>query len=265
MNDIFICSHCGNIILADDGLKDAIRKGNINCQCSNVLSIYNIFPDNAGAFDWINTLNRIFDNCKDSDKENQEFITSILTRSNISIDKTELDGYINIFEQIRENTPFKKSFDKFEEKLERKNVDPELIITLASAIMVSNFNRYRNVFIIVLASLIEILFNDFFNNLLKYKIGEGSTIFLKEYENAGIQQCLNIVSSFMCNDINNEMDQISNNFSDKWRELRILRNNIIHSNSQYISKVKLNKFYKLIDKSLIVFSNLSSKIIKKEL
>ena len=51
-------------------------------------------------------------------------------------------------------------------------------------------------------------------------------------------------------------------FFSKWGKLRQLRNNIIHSNTEYISKIKLSKIRKLLNESFIVFKNIKSELYK---
>ena len=41
-----------------------------------------------------------------------------------------------------------------------------------------------------------------------------------------------------------------------------LRNDIIHSNTTYVSKIKMSKINKMIDESFLVFANLKSEIYK---
>ena len=61
-----------------------------------------------------------------------------------------------------------------------------------------------------------------------------------------------------------KMNKYSNGFFDRWTSLRKLRNDIIHSNSTYVSKNKISKINKMVDESFLVFSNLKSEIYKNK-
>ncbi len=62
--------------------------------------------------------------------------------------------------------------------------------------------------------------------------------------------------------LDTKMNKYAKGFFDKWTSLRNLRNDIIHSNTTYVSKIKMSKINKMIDESFLVFANLKSEIYK---
>lgn len=74
----------------------------------------------------------------------------------------------------------------------------EQAISIFSAIKVFSKNHYRKPYIIMVASLIEQLFNDYFRMVVSRKLtGKGQNIFLDKYETAGIQSAIDIIDSFL--------------------------------------------------------------------
>lgn len=259
---VFICKECGNI-----QKYQWIRE--LKCEVCNIsMDWQNSFPP-LNALDFINSSNDLLKLSKKCDKENLENqYQSIHSDGNYTIDKTDLDKHRNHFEKILERYPdnddafWLKISDDYEEEL-CKIMDSEQAITICSALRVFNKNYYRKPYIIIIASLIEQLFNDYFRTLIGKSLSEyGSKVFLEKYDTAGIQSALDIVESFLNENLRYKMDKYSKGFYDKWASLRILRNSIIHSNNKYITKIKVLHINKLIDESLIVFSNLKSEIYK---
>ena len=116
-------------------------------------------------------------------------------------------------------------------------------------------NQFRKAYIIMLASLIEQLFNDYFTELINFKLSSfGSEVFLAKYNTAGIQSVIDITDSFLDEPLKKQMDKFLNGF-DRWASLRNLRNSIIHSNNKYITKIKISTVNKLIEESYTVFAN----------
>jgi len=262
---VFICKECGNIqkLIEKQGTRE------FKCKVCNVsMDWQNSFPP-LNALDFINSSRDLFELSKKCDKENLENqYQSIQSDGKYTIDKTTLDKYENNFGKMLERYPdnddtfWLKISDDYEEEL-CKIMDSEQAITIYSALRVFNKNYYRKPYIIIVASLIEQLFNDYFRTVIGNSLsGYGSKIFLEKYDTAGIQSALGIVESFLDENLRYKMDKYSKGFYDKWASLRTLRNSIIHSNNKYITKIKVLHINKLIDESLIIFSNLKSEIYK---
>lgn len=74
----------------------------------------------------------------------------------------------------------------------------EQAIAIFSAIKVFGKNNFRKPYVIIVASLIEQLFNDYFRTVVSTKLtGKGQKIFLDKYETAGIQSAIDIIDSFL--------------------------------------------------------------------
>jgi hypothetical protein len=152
--------------------------------------------------------------------------------------------------------------DKFEDIL-CKDIGPELAIAIVSVLASFNKNYIRKPYIIIVASLIEQLFEDYFTEAISMRLSEnGKKVFLDKYDTAGIQSAIDIVDSFLDESLHDTMDKYSKGFYEKWNDLRKLRNSIIHSNSKYITKIKVSKIHKLVKESCLVFLNLKSEIYK---
>lgn len=141
----------------------------------------------------------------------------------------------------------------------------EQAIAIFSAIKVFGKNYFRKPYVIIVASLIEQLFNNYFRTVVSTKLtGKGQKIFLDKYETAGIQSAIDIIDSFLDESLYDKMNRYSEGFYDKWAELRRIRNSIIHSNNRYITKVKISQIDKLIIESLNIFSELKGEIYRME-
>lgn len=265
MEYLFICKECGNI--QEDIKKQGTRE--LKCKVCNVsMDWKNSFPP-LNALDFINNSRDLLELSKKCDKENLENQYQLIQNDGkYTIDKTTLDKYKNHYEKMLERYPdnddtfWLNNSDDYEEEL-CKIMDSEQAITIYSSLRVFNKNYYRKPYIIIVASLVEQLFNDYFRTVIGTSLSEyGSKIFLERYDTAGIQSAIDIVESFLNGSLHDKMDIYSKGFYDKWASLRILRNSIIHSNNKYITKIKILHINKLIDESLIVFSNLKSEIYK---
>jgi hypothetical protein len=263
---IFICNKCGNI----QEYNEKQGTSELKCKVCNVsMDWKNSFPP-LSALDFINTSRDLLELCKKCDKENLENQYHFIQKDEkYIIDKTTLDKYKNHYEKMLERYPdnddtfWLKISDDYEEDL-CKIMDSEQAITIYSALRVFNKNYYRKPYIIIVASLIEQLFSDYFRTVVSNRLLEhGSKIFIEKYDTAGIQSSIDIVESFLDESLHNKMDRYVKGFYDKWANLRILRNSIIHSNNKYITKIKVSQINKLIEESLIVFSNLKSEIYKQ--
>lgn len=262
---VFICKECGNIQDYNE------KKGTIEltCEaCNASMDWKNSFPP-LNALDLINTSKILLELSRKRDKQNlEEQYQFILNEEKYTINKTILDKYKNQYEKMLEKYPnnddtfWLEISDGYEEEL-CKIMDDEQAITISSSLQVFNKNYYRKPYIIIVASLIEQLFNDYFKIVICSSLSEyGSKIFLEKYNTAGIQSALDIVESFLNESLRDKMDKYSKGFYDKWTSLRVLRNSIIHSNNKYITKIKVSEINKLIDDSLLVFSKLKSEIYK---
>jgi len=150
--------------------------------------------------------------------------------------------------------------DRFEDSI-CDNMEPNQVIAISSAIHVFKGNYFRKPFIVMVASIIEQLFNNYFEEVVNISLSEnGKKVFMDKYYTLGIQSSIDIIGSFLDESLHAKMDKYSKGFYDKWAGLRVLRNNIIHSNSKYISKNKLSQINKLIEESYIIFAKMKSEL-----
>ncbi len=261
---LFICPHCGKI--SENENHDDIIARRIFCSCGHEVLMEHSYPILA-AQDFVLTAGNLYDSCKFTDKENRANILKVLEHDGFNIDNSELDKYINIYEKIKEkyHDNSRKYFldinDSFEQQSLRQNLALELIDEIYSLLAVYDRNKLRKPFVIIVASLLEQLFNDYFTQLVNSKLDTlGSKVFLEKYDRVGVQKCIEIVNAFTEIEFKTKMDTYSSGFFDKWASLRTLRNDIIHSNSCYISKMRISSLKKLIDESIKVFSRLKSEL-----
>ena len=237
---IFICHSCGEItkIKSDDLLeKEGLKHV---CNCGSSLFMKNSYP-NLFAQDFVQSASDLFDICRKTDKENLTGADTFLKQNfDVLLDKSTLDSYINLYEHVREkyrdNDPdqFNEISDEYENKLMKKKLSSDLIYTLVSVMRLFNKNKFRKPFVIIMASLMEQLFNDYFSLLIQSKLSNnGTEKFLSEYETAGIKTCLNICNAFLDKPLICKMNLYSNGFFDRWSSLISLRNSIIHSNNKF--------------------------------
>lgn len=262
MDYVFICKKCGN----SQEIDWSKGTSELKCdKCAQDLSWEDAFPPQT-AIGFSHTTNKLYNLCKKRDKENKEAQCEFLKQDGLTIDKTILDKYINKYESHLEKFPYNDDSlwqdidDQFEDEL-AKTMPFHEVSTMLVMVRNASKNEFRTAYIIMLASLIEQLFHNYFAELLELKLTEyGRIKFLEKYETAGIQSVIDISNSFLDESITDKMDRYSKGFSDRWKSLRELRNSIVHSNNKYISKVRLSKIKKLEDESYEVFLGL-----KKEL
>ncbi len=260
----FICKICGTL----NNYNPNIGTINFKCaECNTELNWNNAFPPQT-AIDFFHTVNSLYELSKNRDKENLEFQFE-LVKKEVTIDKTTLDKYINEYESIlckntyNDDSKWQFIDDQFIEALE-KEMNYESALKLYAAIRTSSRNEYRKPCYIMIATLIEQLFHDYFDELLNFNLSEnGKKIFLKKYEYSGIQSVIEISESFIEEGLQTKTNRYINGFFDKWSLLRTKRNNIIHSNNIYISKIELSKAMKLLNESFTVFENLKSELYKE--
>lgn len=266
MGYIFICKKCGDIKSID--WKVGTRHLTCN-KCAEPMDWSNAFPPQS-VIDFRNTVDSLFELSKEHDKENLDTHYDFLKNNFEKFDKTQLDKYINQYEKICEKYPdnddtlWQTIDDKFSYEA-GKYMNREQLSSIIPAVNSCAQNQFRKAYIIMLASLIEQLFNDYFTELINLKLSSfGSEVFLAKYNTAGIQSVIDITDSFLDEPLKKQMDKFSNGFFDRWATLRNLRNSIIHSNNKYITKIKLSNMNKLIKESYTVFSQLKSNLYKEK-
>ena len=89
---------------------------------------------------------------------------------------------------------------------------------------------------------------------------EGGNAYLSSCKYAGTNDCIGICNAFVDNALKNRMDSIQNGFYDRWSTLRNERNSIIHSNNRYIPSKRASEAQRLIQESVLIFSNLKSQV-----
>lgn len=262
MKYIFICKNCGNI--QEYNKKQGTR--GLKCKkCCNEMGWESSFPP-LTALDFENSAHLLLEQSKKQDKENLQTVYSYV-KEGFDVDKTFIDKWINKYESWLEKYPdnsdtvWTERDDKFEDII-CYELGENLGLCIFSAVHVIR-NYYRKPYIIIVASLIEQLFNDYFREVVTKKLSQyGKNIFLDKYDTVGIQASIDIIDSFLDESLSKKMNKYSDGFFDKWTNLRKLRNDIIHSNSIYVSKIKISKINKMIEESFLVFYNLKSEIYK---
>lgn len=262
MEYIFICKKCGNV-------QEYNRKqGTIDLKCEkccNKLGWESSFPP-LTALNFENSAHLLLEQIKKQDKENLQMVYSYVKEA-FDIDKTFIDKWINKYESWLEKYPdnndtiWRERDDAFEDII-CDEIGENLGVCIFSGILGIR-NYYRKPYIIIVASLIEQLFNDYFREVVTKKLSKyGKKIFFDKYDSVGIQASIDIIDSFLDESLSIKMNKYSNGFFDRWTTLRKLRNDIIHSNSTYVSKNRILKINKMIRESLFVFYNLKSEIYK---
>lgn len=272
MKAMFICPSCGYIRNDNDGIGyEDLAQNKVVCKCGQEVSMDHSYPQ-LQAVDLIITSEQLYNMCKNIDIDNREEFMKFARKEGVDFSHKELMQYIAIMESVRtkysDNEVEKFNFitDEFEKQvISKNNVDYDKIDFFIAAERLFLKNRYRKTFIIIVASAIEMLFNDFFNRLISKKLGdEGGKVFLSRYDHTGIKECIDICNSFVEKPLKEKMDEIKKGFFDKWGTLRGERNCIIHSNNKFISMKRTNEIFKLIDDSILVFSNLNSQLYSKK-
>lgn len=262
-----ICNSCGNIINYSDEIKEIILDRMFKCSCDNFVTMQDVFPS-LNSQDFVYSAEVLYENSKTCDHVNLSILFDFLKKDNILIEKTKLDSYINKFEKIRDKFPdnntdyFLSINDEFESYLRTKESDDN-ISKIIIGIFLIHKNKFRKPFVIMTLSLIEQLFNDYFNIIIKSKLSSrGANNLLKLYSTSGVSNCLSVLDSFLDEPIKDKMDKYNSGFYDRWAFYRNLRNEIIHNNTKYVSKSKSAETYKLIKTSVDTFAHLKSEIYK---
>ncbi|BCJ95697.1 hypothetical protein acsn021_32660 [Anaerocolumna cellulosilytica] len=271
MKTYFICNNCGNIIDYNskdfDEILDDICNRVHTCTCGEVLTMDNSYPT-LSAQDFIFSADLLFGKSKEIDKKILNEIHDIIQAENYVVDNTRLDKYLNKYEEIKERYPdnnkayYLTISDEFDSYLVKQENDYDMVDIISLNMLLSR-NRFRKPYVIMALSIIEQLFNNYFTKLSESKLSPfGASTFIKAYDTSGIQSCLNIIDSLLNEELKNKMDNYLLGFYDRWATFRKIRNDIIHSNSKYISKITLKKVQKLLDDSIDVFANLKSELYK---
>ena len=171
MNIIFICPFCGNLNKSIKDTDEIVKRTKL-CSCGEQISMEYSYPI-LQAQDLILTSQELYNLCKSIDKSNKIKILDFLQNEGIHLLDEELSQYIYIYEKARSKYSDNNSglfitiFDEIENKIRSKyNTDFATIDTFLSCSQVFWRNRFRKTLIIVVASSIEMLFNDYFNLLI---------------------------------------------------------------------------------------------------
>ena len=260
-----ICTSCGNI-------RPHTQKEKVNglrCEsCGTPFSWNDSFPP-LTAHDMMRSVISLFKSAKENDKKNLSCAYDYLREEDINLDKTLLDKYKNRYERMLEKYPYNDDAvwvnisDEFIDELSHEFGEYDATLIYA-ALRAHSWNEYRKPCLIMMASVMEQLFNDYFFTLVSNVLSpSGAEAFLKKYENAGIQSAIDIADSFLDDSLRNEMAKYSSSFFDKWETLRRLRNRIIHDNKIYISKNKLSDCLKITESGFDVFASIKADIYKE--
>ena len=267
MNTIFLCNKCGNIL--NISKFDIIHK-TISCNCGERITIENSYPG-LQANDLIFSADSIYNQCIEQDQKCKDKYKLWLRKTNVTIEKDKINVSIQIYDKIREN--YKDNdrnentimFDELEKELQKQGFNDIQIDGISSALYVGMNNQMRKPFIIICASVIEILFNDFFNCLINCTFKDnGAKILKKQYSKIGVSQCIIIANGFLNNLLDSKVNSISKDFMSRWEKLRNFRNEIIHNNSTYITRQAVEDNFNLLNESIKVFSNLKSNILSNK-
>ncbi|HHX69829.1 MAG TPA: hypothetical protein GX708_17510 [Gallicola sp.] len=269
MKTYFICDDCGNLINYnfndfDENLNNICNRVD-TCTCGWVITMKNSFPS-LSAQDFIISADMLFEKAKEKDKLILKEIQENIFQENYSIEITKLDKYLNRYEEIKSKymdniidnkTDIIVEFENYINKFEKYDIAE--VISLNITLFLKN--HFRKPYVIMAISVMEQLFNDYFADIVKLNLPpSGAITFLKAYENSGIQSCLNIIDSFLSEGLKNKMDKYVPRFYERWDTYRKLRNDIIHSNSKYITKITIRKLKKFIDDGVYVFAHLKGEL-----
>lgn len=274
MSIVYICPFCGKINqknhykdYENDSIEELLNKKDF-CTCGNLIEIEYSYPI-LQAQDLVLTVEELYNICKEKDKSNYLEMKKLLKKIDVIVSDNDLIKYIDLFESVKskykDNKPeyYNVISDEYENKMFSKySTDYNIIDAILSSSWVCLRNKFRKPLIIMIASIVEILFNDYFSLIVYKKLGDrGGKELLSKYEYAGINECMDICNAFLDQPLKIKMDSIMSGFYDKWATLRYDRNSIVHDNTKYISKKRISDLYNLISNSILVFSNLKSQYI----
>lgn len=262
--DLFLCSNCGTL-LNENGFD--IIYNEILCSCGKRITMEDSYP-NLQSIDLIVSSELLYKNCVKKDNDNKKKVQMLLTKTKIDLEDRILDSIINLYEKGKnkfldnDRDIFINFIDDFDFLLSNKGFNDEERDTITSFLDVYMKNKIRKPFIVMCAASIEMLFNDFFNDVIVKKFSsEASVIIKKQYSKENINKRIILANAFLDNRFFKESNNISDNFMDNWQELRTIRNKILHNNDLYITRNIINQNFKLLQESMLVFSNLKSKLL----
>ena len=192
---MLICKKCGKI--------QKFSSGKACDACHELMTWENSFPP-LGALDFLNSAKDLLEQSKKCDKENlNSQYELIIKEGKCNIDKTLLDKHNNQYQRLLEKYPdsddtvWMEIDNKFEDEL-CNSMCSEQAISIISAIRVYSKNHFKKPYIIMVASFIEQLFNEWFRMIVSSKLtGKGQKIFLDKYETSGIQSAIEIIDAFL--------------------------------------------------------------------
>lgn len=263
----FICNKCGEITyLTKQDEFDIIHK-TILCSCGERITMSNSYP-NLDAVDLKFSAEQIYEIANKQDIESKSTFIKMLKKQKIQFEDNKIELIINLYEKNKENfkdnipKQFNQMYDALEKNLIANNftiIESDAII---SSLAVSMKNKMRKPFIVITASVIEMLFNDFFDKLIEYKFsGAGIEIIKNQYSKVSISKCIIIADGFSNGKLKEKTNDICDSFMEDWQELITKRNKIVHNNEIYITREMMIKTLNLLNNSLNVFAQLKSAIL----
>lgn len=124
-----------------------------------------------------------------------------------------------------------------------------------------NYNRLYKSMVFLSATLIEIIFKDYMNKLLIKKINSfTSNKIMNSLAYKSLEDHINLINTFLINDLKYEIEKIEPGYFDKWETLRKDRNKLIHKNEIHISSQRADDIFKIAKKSVLIFMELSNRL-----
>ena len=263
----YLCTQCGNINFIEDTGFEIIHNTHI-CKCKKRINAEDSYP-NLQAKDLIFSAKEIYENSIKQDKTNKDNFTFLLKKDSLILDEQEINSIITLYEENKFNyldnnkDSYLPSFNNLENKLFKKGYNIIQIDSIISALAVSMRNKMRKPFIVMASSAIEMLFNDYFNELINHTLKEtGAKIIKKQFNKDSISKCITIANGLLDGNFFNKANNISNNFTQKWNNLREYRNKILHNNELFITENIVHNTMNLLNESINVFLHLKSELYK---
>lgn len=267
LDKTFICNKCGEITYLTKQEEFNMIHKTILCSCGEKIAMSNSYP-NLDAVDLKFSAEQIYEIADKQDIENKSNFIKILKKQKIQFDDNKIELIVNLYEKNKENfkdnipNQFNPMYDALEKELMVNNFTIVEIDAIISSLAVSMKNKMRKPFIVITASVIEMLFNDFFDKLIEYKFnGDGIEIIKKQYSKASISKCIVIADGFSNGKLKEKINDICDGFMENWQELITKRNKIVHNNKIYITKEMMIKTLNLLNNSINVFAKLKSTIL----
>ena len=263
----YLCKQCGNITYIED-IGFEIIYNTYTCKCNKRITVEDSYP-NLQARDLIFSAEEIYENSIKKDQTNKDNFTFLLKKDNLNLDELEINSIITLYEENKFNyldnnqDSYLPSFNNLDNKLFKKGYNVVQIDTLISALAVSMRNKMRKPFIVMASSAIEMLFNDYFNELINHILEEnGAKIIKKQFNKDSISKCITIANGLLNGNFFDKANNISHDFTKKWDTLREYRNKIVHNNELFITENIVKDTMNLLNESIKVFLNLKSELYK---